>query len=98
MTAKYSNVYSPEAVNSYDTFKESISVFIAEAELSESISQLQLVTSYGKSDTLAFIVALNDWVTLANPSKHIAAGAGNISASYPFKKTASVRINVSEHP
>ena len=40
MMAKYSNVYSPEAVNSYDTFNESISVFIADHELDESISQL----------------------------------------------------------
>ena len=40
MTAKYSNVYSPEAVNSYDTFNESISVSIAKVELDESISQL----------------------------------------------------------
>ena len=40
MTAKYSNVYSPEAVNSYDTFNESISVSIAKIELDESISQL----------------------------------------------------------
>ena len=40
ITAKYSNVYSPEDVNSYDTFNESISVFIAEPELDEIISQL----------------------------------------------------------
>ena len=98
MTAKYSNVYSPEAVNSYDTFNESISVSIAKVELDESISQLQLITLYGKSDTSAIIEALKACVTLSDPSKHIDKGTAAISASYPFKKTASVLVSVSEHP